>query len=146
MTPFPRILPAKVEAAPVRELTDPKLLALRERILRVLALVTAHLPAMTPERAGEIAAGLGSKLAAHATEIPAALAEALAELKAPMKDDGIGNIVAALRAVNNRLRLGDRLTVGLYVGYVKAELKEPANRARLPALVREMVRILEGKG
>lgn len=142
---FPRILPAKVEAAHVRELTDPKLLALRDRILRVLALATAQLPAMTPERAGEITARLSPKLALHAEEIPAALAEALAELKAPLKDDGIDNVAGALKAVNNRLRLEIKIVMGAYVGYVKAELKKPENRAKLPALIKEMVRILEGK-
>lgn len=125
------------------KLTDPRLIVLRDRLFRTIALVAQVIPAVAKHQ-DAIQDEFDKGVAEHQDKLAGAYVIALAELKKPIQDDGITNIVETVAAANRELQVGSQFSQRLTQSYIRGELDDPKIRPELPGLVRTMIATLEG--
>lgn len=147
--PSPRREPAHVGRSKSKVKKSKVVLSLDEmksRTLRAVELASEQIPTM--KKLGNLSdtiKAISEAMDRHKDRIPGIYAEMIVILKSPPKDDGIGQIVKVIRTVNESLP-GEwsKAETGAAVGVAKADLDEPEIRAKLPGVLRECVKILEG--
>lgn len=112
-------------------------------MVRTIDLVAQSIPRVAAH-ADEIREGLQKGLAENQSKITAAYALTLAELRKPIRDDGITNIVEAVGVANSQLRIGSRFAQRMAQSFIRGELDDPSLRPRLPGLLRTLIATLEG--
>lgn len=115
-----------------------------ERLLHVLQLTAEAIPDVA-DRADEIRNSFGDAMRDHSDKIPRAYEIALGELKKPLKNDGIENVVSVLRSINEEIRIRSRFEQRAGERYIANRLDDPMIRPKLPALIAKMVAVLEGR-
>jgi len=123
--------------------TDPRLLVLQDRLIKTIRLVADAVPEVR-EHADDISRDLGDGIAQHQDKLVPALTAALAELKKPIRNDGIDNVVLSIYAADDVLKVGTYIRRRAIKAYLGVILDQPQHRAQLPGLITRMAATLEG--
>lgn len=104
---------------PPPPMTDPQLIAIRERLCQVTMFVAATLPLARNFVNQQFVESLRQSIAYYQDQIPGLYEDCMKCINADLVDNGVENVVAMVQFVNRRLNIGNMMEEGLLTGALK---------------------------